>query len=300
MNRRQFAKNTLMASAMVSTSSIIGFSNHISPGGTNLKKGIMWDSIKIGETILEKFQYAKQAGFDGVQVRSHLNREEVLQAREATGLIISSVCDSLHREFPFSHPDPKAREKGVEGLKVALEDAKIYDTDTVLFISGYVNERVSYDDCWNRSVAEMKKAIPTAEKLNVNIAIENVWNNFLLSPLEMARYIDEFESPMVRAFFDCGNVVEFGWPEQWINILDKRIARIHIKEYSREIAGKQGKWKGFGVKLQEGDVNWPVVVQALDSIGYTGWATIEQAGGETSEGLKGLCDSLTNILNNKK
>ena len=297
MNRRQFTKTTIIASALVSAYPLSGFSNSMPAGTTNLKKSIMWNSIKIGETILEKFQYAKQAGFDGVQLRSHMNREEVLKAREKTGLIISSVADSPHRESPLSHPDPKVREKGVEGLKTALEDAKIYGTDTVLFISGYVTEKVSYDDCWSRSVEGMKKAIPTAEKLGVNIAIENVWNNFLLSPMEMARYIDQFKSPGVKSFFDIGNVLELGWPEQWIKILEKRIARIHIKEYSREVAGRQGKWKGFGVKLQEGDVNWPIVMQALDNINYSGWATIEQAGGETEQGLKDLCDRLTKILN---
>jgi L-ribulose-5-phosphate 3-epimerase len=295
MNRRQFTKNSLIASAMVSTTSLPGISNFIAPAVRSLKRGIMWGSIGVGETILEKFQLAKQAGFEGIEPMSHLDRDEVLKARDATGLSIPSVCGSLHGKLPLSHPDPKIREEGLAGLRVTLEDAKAYGADTILLVPGRVSETVSYDDCWRRSVEEIKKVIPLAEKLNVNIAIENVWNNFLLSPMEAANYVDQFQTPFIRFYFDCGNVLVYGWPEQWIKILGKRIAKIHIKEFSRKIADKQGKVAGFDVKLQEGDVNWPVVMKALDNIGYNGWTTIEQAGGDTIAGLKDLCDRLKNI-----
>jgi len=257
----------------------------------------MWGNIGFGKSIMEKFQAAKEAGFDGVEVYSHLNREEVLQAAKQTGMIIPSVCGSLHGKYSLSDPDPKVRALGVEALKVTLEDAKAYGADTILLVPGRVSETVSYDQCWDLSIAEIRKVLPLAEKLGVTIAIENVWNNFLLSPLEAARYIDQFNSPFVRAYFDCGNVLVIGWPEQWIKILGKRIARVHIKEYSRKIADKQGKWAGFGVALQEGDNNWPAIVKALNEIGYNGWATIEQPGGDNPEGLKELCHRLTNILN---
>ncbi len=161
---------------------------------------------------------------------------------------------------------------------------------------GRVTEAVSYDECWNRSVEEIKKAIPTAEKLKVKIAIENVWNNFLLSPMEAVRYIDQFQSPFVGAYFDCGNILAYGWPEQWIKILGKRIAKVHIKEYSRKIADTEGKSAGFKVKLREGDVNWSAVMKALDETGYQGWTGIEMPGGDTPEGLKDLCDRLKLIL----
>jgi len=256
----------------------------------------MWGSIGTGKTIAEKFQHAKQAGFEGVEMMSHLDRNEVLAARDKTGLSIPSVCGTRHGDSPLSDPDPKVREKGLDALKLTIEDAGIYGADTVLLVPGRVTESVSYDECWNRTVAEIKKALPVTEKLNVKIAIENVWNNFLLSPMEAANYVDQFDSPLVRFYFDCGNILAFGWPEQWIKILGKRIAKIHIKEYSRKIADKQGKYAGFGVKLLEGDVNWPAVMKALDGIGYTDWATIEQAGGDSAEGLKDLCDRLVNIL----
>ena len=295
MNRRQFAKNSIMASAAISVSSIPAFSGLMTPVTRSLKKGIMWGSIGVGQTILEKFQAAKLAGFEGVEPMSHLDRTEVLKARDATGLIISSVCDALHWKYLLSDPDPKVREEGVAALKVSLEDAKAYGADTVLLVPGRVSDTVSYDDCWKRTVEEIKKVIPLAEQLNVKIAVENVWNNFLLSPVEAAYYVDHFQSNMVGFYFDCGNILIYGWPEQWIKILGPRIAKVHIKEFSRKIADKQGKSAGFGVKLLEGDMNWPVIMKALDDIGYTNWTSVEQPGGNTPEGLKDLCDRLTKI-----
>jgi L-ribulose-5-phosphate 3-epimerase len=245
--------------------------------------------------VMEKFRAAKDAGFDGVEVMSHLDRAEVLAARNATGLPIPSVCGAMHWKYLLSDPDPKIREEGVAAMKLSLEDAAAYGADTVLLVPGRVTESVSYDECWTRSVEEIKKLIPLAISLKVKIAIENVWNNFLLSPMEAASYVDQFRSPYVGFYFDCGNVLVYGWPEQWIKILNKRIAKVHIKEFSRKLADTEGKSAGFKVKLQEGDVNWPKVMQALDNIGYGGWTTIEQPGGDTPEGLKELCTRLASI-----
>ncbi len=295
MNRRQFSKNALMASAMISTVSFPGISNTISPPVRSLKKGIMWGSIGVGKSIMEKFQAASEAGFEGVEPMSHLNRNEVLAARDATGLKIFSVCGELHWKYPLSDPDPKIRDLGLEALKVTLGDANAYGADTILLVPGKVTETVTYDQCWNRCIEQIKKVIPLAEKLKVKIALENVWNNFLLSPMEAALYVDQFKSPYVAFYFDCGNVLAYGWPEQWIRILGKRIAKVHIKEYSRKIAETQGKGAGFGVRLLEGDINWPAVMKSMDEIGYHGWTTIEQPGGDTAEGLKDLCVRLGKI-----
>jgi L-ribulose-5-phosphate 3-epimerase len=295
MNRRQFAKKTLLASAMVSAASLPGFSNYMTPAARTLKKGIMWGSIGVGQSIMEKFQAAKEAGFDGVEVMSHLDRNEVLKARDATGLPIPSVCGALHWKYPLSDPDPAIREQGIAALKVSLEDAGVYGADTVLLVPGRVSDTVSYDDCWNRTVEEIRKVIPMAINLKVKIALENVWNNFLISPMEAASFVDQFKTPYVGFYFDCGNILVYGWPEQWIKILGKRIAKVHIKEFSRKIADNQGKSAGFGVKLLEGDVNWHAVMNALDANGYNGWTTIEQPGGDTKEGLKDLCDRLIKI-----
>jgi L-ribulose-5-phosphate 3-epimerase len=295
MNRRQFAKSTLMATAMVSATSFAGIAGFDKPAARSMKKGINWGSIATGKTILEKFQAAKDAGFEGVEIMSHFDRNEVLKARDTTGLAIPSVCGTKHWKFLLSDPDPKIREEGVNALKVTIEDAAAYGADTIILVPGRVSETMSYDDCWNRSALEIKKVIPLAEKLKVKIALENVWNNFLLSPVETVTYLDQFKSHYIGFNFDVGNILIYGWPDQWIKIIGKRIAKVHIKEFSRKIAAKQGNSAGFGVKLLEGDVNWKVVMKALDDIGYTGWTTLEQPGGDTPEGLKDLCVRLINI-----
>lgn len=256
----------------------------------------MWGTIGVGETVAEKFQAVKDAGFDGIEPMSHLDRTAVLEARDLTGLKISSVCGALHWEFPLSHPDPSVREKGLEALKHTIEDANFYGAGTVLLVPGRVSADVAYDECWERSVTAIKKILPVAEKLNIKIAIENVWNNFLLSPLEAARYVDQFDSPFVSFYFDCGNILAYGFPEQWIRILGNRIARVHIKEYSMTKANSEGRGAGFRVGLMEGDVNWPAVMKALDEIAYEGWAITEQSGGNTPEGLRSLSEKLDTIL----
>jgi L-ribulose-5-phosphate 3-epimerase len=295
MNRRTFTRNSLLAVAGALAYSA-GFATPYFSAGRSMKKGIMWGSIGVGENIADKFRAAKVAGFDGVEVYSHLNREEVLKAARETGLPIPSVCGSLHGKFPLSHSDAAIRAQGLDALKVTLEDAAAYGAGTVLLVPGRVSAEVGYDECWNRSVEEIKKVIPLAEKLKVEIAVENVWNNFLLSPLEAARYVDQFSSKYVKFYFDCGNILFLGWPDQWIRILGTRISKVHIKEYSTKLADTQGKRAGFNVKLTEGDVNWAAVMKALDHIGYNGWTTIEQPGGETPEGLADLRQRLEKII----
>ena len=296
MNRRTFTINTLVAGAGMILTPQTGFSAYTLMAQRNSKKVIMWGNIGVGNSIAEKFKAAKEAGFDGVEVYSHLDRNEVLKARDATGLAIPSVCGSLHGKFPLSHPDPAVRAEGLEALKTTIEDAAAYGAETILLVPGRVSQEVSYDDCWHRSVAEIKKVIPLAEKHKVEIAIENVWNNFLLSPMEAAQYVDQFKSKYVTFYFDCGNILFLGWPEQWIRILGKRITKVHFKEYSLKLADTQGKRAGFNVKLMEGDVNWPAVMKALDETGYHGWTTLEQPGGDSPEGLKDLRDRHVRIL----
>lgn len=256
----------------------------------------MWATIGVGDTISEKFSAVRKAGFDGVEPMSHMDRDEVLRARDATGLEIPSVCGALHWQYPLSDPDPSVREKGVEALIYSIEDAVVYGADTVLLVPGRVTADVAYDQVWERSVAEIKKAVPVAEAQKVYIAIENVWNSFLLSPLEAVRYIDQFESDYVKFYFDCGNILAFGFPEQWIRILGDRIAKIHIKEYSISKANSEGRGAGFRVDLMEGDVNWHAVMKALDEIGYDDWAITEQGGGDTPEGLADKAERLSRIL----
>src|SRR5512138_516378 len=241
-----------------------------------LKRGIMWGTVGVKGSVLEKMKAVKEAGFDGAEMNSHMDQDEVLRARDETGLSIPSVCGVQHWDKPLSHPDPKVRAQGLEALKQTLRDAKRYGASSVLLVPAIVNANVSYADAYTRSQQEIRKALPLAEELGVKIAIENVWNQFLLSPIEAARYVDEFNSPAVGWHFDVGNILNYGWPEQWIRILGKRIVKVHIKEFSRKQRDNQGLWKGFEVKLREGDNDWPSIMKALDEVGYNGWLITEQ------------------------
>jgi len=266
------------------------------PAKRPIRKAIMWATVGVKGSVAEKMKLIKAAGFEGVEMMSHMNQDEVLKARDEAGLVIPSVCGAEHWSKPLSHPDPKVRAEGLEALKQTLRDAARYGASSVLLVPAVVNREVSYDDAYARSQEQIRQAVPLAEELGVKIAIENVWNQFLLSPLEAARYVDEFKSPAVGWHFDVGNIINFGFPEQWIRILGKRIQKLHIKEFSLKKRNEQGLWKGFDVPLLEGDDNWPEVVKALDEVGYHGWAMTEQPGGDTPAGLEDLARRLGKIL----
>jgi hexulose-6-phosphate isomerase len=259
------------------------------------QKAVKLSMVGGNESLLEKFKMLKEIGFDGIDMDRPADHKEVLQARDQTGLIVHGVVDYVHWNQPLSHPDAKVREQGLEGLKTALRDCKAYGGTTVLLVVGIVNKDISYADAYKRSQEEIRKALPLAQELGVKIAFENVWNMFLLSPLEFARYIDEFESPWVGAYFDVGNVVNYGWPEHWIRTLGKRILKLDIKEYSRKLRDSKGPYAGFEAELGEGDCDWPAVRQALDDVGFRGWCTAEVRGGDRGR-LEQISQRMQKIL----
>jgi len=295
MNRRNFVKTGASIAAMF-TSMPASLPGAAESGKRVLHKAIMYETVGIKGSVLEKFQAVKAAGFEGIEPLSHLNQQEVLAAFQATGLKPASVCCSTHWKKPLSDPDPAVRAEGIKGMQQALHDAKAYGASSVLLVPAVVNQKVPYNDAYSRSQEEIRKLIPLAAELNVRIAIENVWNHFIMTPLEAARYVDEFQSPAVGWHFDVGNIIAFGWPEQWIRILNKRIAKLHIKEFSRKKMNTEGLPKGFDVDFLEGDDNWPAVMQALDDIGYNGWGIAEQPGGDTPEGLHHLSTKMDVIF----
>lgn len=284
LNRRTFLNRSTTAIAAGALAANLNAAE--SDAKPQTKKRHLLKAVKIGMvkgelSLLEKFQLVKGLGYDGIELSSPngFSRDEVIAARDQSRLPIHGVVCSVHWRDTLSDPNPEVRARGVEGLKTALEDSKAYGGTSVLLVPAKVTKEVSYADAYQRSQAEIRKALPLAEKLGIKILFENVWNGFLLSPLETARYIDEFETKMVGAYFDVGNVVNFGWPEHWIRILGKRIVKLDIKEYSRKLRDKSGPYAGFRVKLGDGDCDWPAVMQALDEIGYEGWGTAEVAGG---------------------
>lgn len=299
-SRRRFLKKSIQASAVLGAlGTTLPFYQSAAQGKTqrNIKKCLKYGMVEEEGSILEKFKLLKELGFDGVEMDgpNDLDKDEILEAKEKTGLEIPGVIDSVHWKLPLSDPDPAIREKSREGLITALHDCKKYGGSTVLLVPGVVSKEVSYDTAYKNSQEEIKKVLPLAKELDIKIALENVWNNFLISPLEAARYVDEFEDPMIGWYMDIGNIVRYGWPEQWIRILGKRILKLDIKEYSRKKQQEEGIWKGFDVNLLEGDCDWPAVMKAIDEIGYEGWGSAEVPGGGR-ERLKDISERMDKIF----
>ncbi len=261
-----------------------------------LKKALMFGMVEGTAPVLDKFRMLREVGFEGVELDSpsSLDPAEVLEAMNKTGLEVAGMVDSIHWSQTLSDPDPAVRAKGVAGLEAALRDAKRFGATSVLLVPAVVNAKVAYDEAWTRSQAEIRKVLSLAAELQVSISIENVWNQFLLSPLEAARYVDAFESAWVGWHLDLGNVINYGWPEQWIRVLGKRIRRLHIKDFSRKKRDEEGLWKGFDVELGQGDAGWPAIMAALDEVGYEGWGSAEVAGGgaERLKVVAGQMDAL--------
>ena len=294
-------RRTFLASA--AATAVSGFASlncaQAAPKPRNLKKAIMYSTIKSAEkSVLGKFTVAKEAGYEGVEANGGMNQQEVIDAYGQTGLKPASVCCHTHWKQTLTHPDEKVREEGLQGVLQTLRDAKAYGATSILVVPGVCNEEVAYDQAWERSIVQIKKAAPLAKELGVAISIENVWNNFILSPLEAVRFLDEIGEPsnVVGWHFDIGNVLRYGWPEQWIKVLGKRINRIHVKEYSTKKMKDEGVYKGFDVDLMEGDNNWPAIMKALDDVGYEGWAISEQSIKLLPGGLKGLTERMDKIL----
>ena len=279
MDRRNFVKSTLATSASLTLgNSVMALNSSLAPAKKPvLRLAVKYGMIKAGTTPLEKLTLAKKLGIQGVEVDSPsgLNKEEAKKAAEQTGVKIHGVIDSVHWRDTLSSPDEAIRAKGLKALISGIEDAKFFGADTLLLVPGVVNKDATYEQCYERSQIEVKKALPTAEKLGIKICIETVWNNFITKPEQLVQYIDDFKSPFVGAYFDCSNMVKYGVSSaDWIRKLGKRMVKFDFKGYSNT---KQ--WCGIG----EGDENWPEVLKALGEIGYDGWATSEVGGGGEKE-----------------
>jgi hexulose-6-phosphate isomerase len=278
MNRRSFLK----VSASAAAAAVLLPSVSAAPK-RNFRKAIMYSTIGVKGTVLEKFQAMKEAGFVGVEPMGAMNRDEVIAAFKATGLQAASVCCHIHWVKPLSAPDEATRKLGFDGLVTSLQDAHAYGASSVLLVPGVARNGVTYEQCWERSIAEIRKAIPVARDLGVKIAIENVGNDFLVTPEQAVQYLDAINSEWVNWHFDIGNVGRRGpAAEKWIQLLGQRIGRIHIKDFSAK-PPEPGAKANARPKLLDGDTNWPAVMAALDRAGYTGWAITEQPGNQAAD-----------------
>jgi L-ribulose-5-phosphate 3-epimerase len=285
-SRREFLKSSataVCAAGLGGGALANSLAESVSPGpqppppALSLKKGVWFEMLPSKLSTAERFKMARDVGFEVVQAPTEPEErkaEEIKKAAEAVNIRIDSVMNMDHWKYPLSSSDPAIVEKSLAGMRTSLHNAKLWGSDAVLLVPAVVNPQTSYRDAWTRSQKQIRTLIPLAEELKVVIAIEEVWNKFLLSPLEMARYIDELQSPWIRAWFDVGNVVLYGYPQDWIHTLGNRIVKVHVKDFKRKEDGYA--W----VNLGDGDVDWAAVRQAFADTGYAGSAVAELEGGD--------------------
>lgn len=304
MDRRSFLRRvagTALAAGAVQTvvhaADKPAMRNCATTTGPRIKKALKLGMVEGDMSLMDKFKLMREVGFDGVEVEyaPDLKIDELLAARDASGVCIEGLVCGMLWQKQLSSNDPAVRKDGIENAAKSLRLARQLDANSVLLIPGVVNKDTSYADAYKRSQAALRELIPVAKEQNVVMALENVWNNFLVSPVEAARFLDEIDSPFVRWHFDVGNIVFVGWPDQWIRILGKRIFKVDIKEYSRAKRDQEGLWKGFDVNLLDGDCDWPDVMKAFKEIGYTGWGAAEVPGGGR-ERLKDIADRMDKIF----
>ena len=247
------------------------------PDTLSIKKGLVYSMLPEKLTHADRFRMARDVGFEVVQAPTTPDEhqaEEMKKCAAAANIRIDSVMNMDHWEYPLSSADPKVVEKSLGGMRTSLHNAKLWGSDSVLLVPAVVNPQTSYREAWTRSQKQIRTLIPLAEELRVTISIEEVWNKFLLSPLEMAAYIEEFKSPWIKAWFDVGNVVLYGYPQDWIRTLNKEIVKVHLKDFKRKEDGYA--W----VNLGDGDVDWNAVRRAFTEIRYSGSVIAELETGD--------------------
>ncbi len=248
-----------------------------------MKKGLNQWCFPTTLTIADIFHAAANAGFDGVELNlgrvgaPGLHLETTLAEARAIGrlaqslqLELPSLATDLLWAFPLSAPDATTRQSAREIVLKQLELASTLEMGTILVVPGVVTRDCGYADCYRRSQEELAGLASRASELGVHIGIENVWNKFLLSPPEMAAFIDGCNSPWIGSYLDVGNVLVNGYPEDWITTLGPRISSVHVKDFLESV----GNIHGF-VPLFSGDVRWSDVRAALAAIGYDGYLIAE-------------------------
>lgn len=264
-----------------------------------MKKGISWFSLPADLSTREKFELVKRAGYDGVELRTVRSEAELLELKaeaDRAGLETPSFIETIHWKSPLSSSDPVARKNTREIFESNLEYAARIGANTVLCIPGVMSQDTSYREVYDTALNEIRILAKVAERVKVTLAIENVWNRFLLSPLEFIGFLEEVNSPYVRAYFDCGNICLYGYPQDWIRILGRtRIAKIHVKgflDYPHTI--------GFPKSLIS-DVPWRRIMDTLHGIGYQDYLTVEikAEGKEAAEKVFQYSEELSRIIEGK-
>jgi L-ribulose-5-phosphate 3-epimerase len=294
LSRRRFLETT---AALAALAALRPRGAAAAAGGP--KKAVLITMLPKELPFVDRFKLAVDAGFAGIEMQTVTDSKEAEQIREASlksGLRVHSVMNSEHWRSPISSADPQVVNKSVAGMETSLRNAKLWGADAVLLVPAVVNPDTSYKDAWTRSQKVIRERIlPLAQELRVIVAVEEVWNKFLLSPLEFARYVDEFQSPWLKAYFDVGNIVFYAYPQDWIRTLGHRIVKVHLKDFQLDRAAGNFHWKNIG----EGDIDWVEVRKALGEIGYDGYVTTEIPGGDAAY-LKDVVARLDRFLAGQK
>lgn len=267
--RRKFLSRAAGLSAAALTAS------SAAPAKEQIKKSILISMLPQELSYLDQFKLAIDIGFHEMEVRTVDSNDEAVKIKKAAdqaGLRIHSVMNQAHWRNPLSSPDPKEVQASMRGMELSLNQAKLYGADAVLLVPAVVRDDTTYEQAWERSQKKIRELLPLAEKTGVIIAIEEVWNKFLLTARDFVQYIDEFNNPLVQAYVDVGNMVHYGVPQHWIRQTGKRIVKVHLKDYVRQT-------RQF-VNLGEGDINWDEVRKSLAEVDFTGNATVELPGGD--------------------
>ena len=251
-------------------------------GSTTIHKSTLISMLPKELSYADRFALARESGLEAVEMQTISKDDEAAEIKEAakkTGLRIHSVMNMDHWRLPLSSSDPQTVAGSVKGMETSIKNAALWGADTVLLVPAVVDANTSYQDAWTRSQQVIReRLLPVARDMKVIIAVEEVWNKFLLSPIEFAKYVDDFGSPWLRAYFDVGNVVLYAFPQDWIRTLGPRIAKMHLKDFNFDRRNGRFAWKNLG----EGDINWPEVRRALTDIKYNGYVTTELDGGDAA------------------
>ena len=262
------------------TTNAAGAGTVVPPPAGDIKKGISIWCFPRDKPVREAMKLAREAGLHGIELAFYTKDSEItfdstvdhmrrlVDDARSTGIEIVSLATGELWRYPMTSDDSSERQQGQAIVRKMLELAAGLGVDSILVVPGTLKGRepgkmaVRYETAWQRSTEAIRELIPVAEKHQVCISIENVWNNFLLSPLEMRSYIDQFKSPFVQAHLDIGNMIRFGYAQDWILTLGPRIKKVHVKDFNVS--------RDTFVNLLEGDLDWPAAMQAFREVGWKG------------------------------
>lgn len=266
-------------------------------------KGICWAAWPSGTPYADCIGEASSAGFGAIEIRvepkgelslssTKADAERVAAVAKAKSVAISSLWALTPSSPSMVSGSPETRQQAMALARKAIELAPALGCNAILCVPGVLGRgprfEVTHDEAWQRATSAFRELLPLAEAARVVLTPENVWSKFLVSPRDMREFVDQFKSPYVKVHFDSGNIMQYGYPEDWILTLGHRIHRVHFKDYKLAAGGTQGQFK----PLLEGDVNWKSVLECLVKVGYKGVVTVET--GPTP--LAGLSQAMDRIL----